>query len=523
MARSGGIATASRTPTCDMAAKGERPVAGYIRVSRIGGRSGEGYISPDDQRKQIENYAQELGVRIAPDAWGDDQDYSGGNFNRPGWESIVKRIEAGELAGVIVLRVDRFARNVPDGAAQIRHIVDECQGIFGSAQERMDPATPAGRYMLQQFLNNAELQLNMLKGSWKTAKELAIKRGAHIGPTPLGFGRIPKGEQRSGCLFPLPDWKPIITAIFRRAASVKSGNKVLANFMNEHYPRPDGRRWTATTVGHVIANRVYLGEVAYRPRKEDFVPLVNTEAHEPMVDEATWLAAQRTPGTKRTNAGRINLLSGLIRCAGCRYRMSASRGGGNLRVYRCIGDHGGGKCPAPAVIECERVEQFALGEVQDQWEARFAVTLQKVGGAEDADEIAARLAEARGELEAFANDLSARRLLGGGYHLALETRANAVSAIEAEWSALDARQGRAAASEISWDSLDRGELREVLAGALDAVYVRRGRNMVVEDRACLVWAGELDDDVPARGKAATVFRPFEWPEKDRASVGIAAA
>jgi DNA invertase Pin-like site-specific DNA recombinase len=92
------------------AGNGERPVAGYIRVSRIGGRSGEGYISPDEQRQQIERYASELGVRVADDAWGDDQDYSGGNFNRPGWEGIVKRIESGELGGVIVLRVDRFAR-----------------------------------------------------------------------------------------------------------------------------------------------------------------------------------------------------------------------------------------------------------------------------------------------------------------------------------------------------------------------------------------------------------------------------
>lgn len=520
----GGAAAGARTTSPKMAAKnGERPVAGYIRVSRIGGRSGEGYISPDEQRVQIERYAKELGVRIAEDAWGDDQDYSGGNFNRPGWESIVKRIASGELGGVIVLRVDRFARNVPDGAAQIRHIVDECRGIFGSAQERMDPSTPSGRYMLQQFLNNAELQLNMLKGSWQTAKERAIKRGAHIGPTPLGFGRIPKGEQRSGCLFPLPEWRPIIEAIFWHASTLRTGNKTTANYMNEKHPRPDGQRWTATTIGHVIANRVYLGEIAYRPRTEDFLPLVNTEAHEAMIDEATWLEAQRKPGIKCTNAGDIHLLCGMIRCAGCRYRMGPSRGGANIRVYRCNGDHGGGKCPEPSVIKCDRIEEFVLGEVKAQWEARFAVSIREAGSSADADEIAARLAEARGELEAFANDLQARRLLGSGYHAALETRANAVSAIESEWIALDRDREQVESAEISWDSLDRGELRDVLAGAIDAVYIRRGRNMTAGDRACIVWAGELDDDVPARGKSVTVFRPFEWPKEDGASARVAAA
>jgi DNA invertase Pin-like site-specific DNA recombinase len=146
---------AGRTCSTDMATVKDQPVAGYIRVSRIGGCKGEGYISPDGQRTAIEGYAAELGLRIAADAW----DRSGGNFDRPGWERIVKRIESEEVGGVIVLRVDRFARNVPDGATQIRHIVDECGAIFGSAIELMDPSTPAGRYMLQQFLNNAELQI----------------------------------------------------------------------------------------------------------------------------------------------------------------------------------------------------------------------------------------------------------------------------------------------------------------------------------------------------------------------------
>lgn len=65
-----------------MALGNEKLVAGYIRVSRIGGRSGEGYISPDEQRREIERYAGELGLRVTADAWGDDQDYSGGNFDR---------------------------------------------------------------------------------------------------------------------------------------------------------------------------------------------------------------------------------------------------------------------------------------------------------------------------------------------------------------------------------------------------------------------------------------------------------
>lgn len=489
------------------------PVAGYIRVSRIGGRSGEGYISPDQQREAIVAYANELGTFVPDDAWYEDQDYSGGNLDRPGWERVLQRIECGELGGVIVLRTDRFARNVPDGAAQIRHIVDECKAIFGSAQERMDPRTPTGRYMLQQFLNNAELQLNMLKSGWRAAKERAIKRGAHIGPTPLGYARTPKGEQRSGCLVPLKQWRPIVRALFRRAADTGDGNKVLANWMNERHARPDGRRWTATTVGHVIANRVYLGEVAYRPRNDDFAALVNPTAHDPLIDEDTWLAAQRTPSAKRTNSDRLNLVAGLVRCAGCRYRMVASRGGANIGVYRCTGEHGAGKCPAPAVVKRERIEEWVLRQVQEQWQARFALSIHDTATDSQLEEAAQILADAREELNAFANDLTARRLLGDAYHSAMETRVRTVEAAEGELRRLDCEREQVARSQLSWESLDPAETREVLAGALDAVFVRRGRGLPIDERAYLVWAGELDEDAPSRGRASDTLRSFSWPER----------
>ena len=506
-----------------MPSHAKRPVAGYIRVSRIGGRSGEGYISPDEQKKQIERYADELGLVVAPDAWADDQDRSGGNFDRPGWESTIARIESGELGGVIVMKVDRFARNVPDGAAQVRHIVKDCNGFFGSAQERMDAATPNGLYMLQQFLNNAELQLNMLKGMWTVAKERAIARGAHIGPTPIGYARTPKGEERSGVLVVLPEWRPAVQSLFRRAAANNHGGRMLATYMNENYPRPDGKRWTGGTLEFMVANRVYLGEVRYGSKSDEVAPLVNREAHEPMIDEATWLAAQRTrrKQTKRTHSHAGNLLAGLVRCSGCRFRMVASYSRG-VRVYKCRRYHGPGDCAAPAMVNAEPLEEFALGEVRDQWQAEFAVTLGEPVTPGVAEDIATRLAEARAELDAFATDLSARRLLGDSYHAALEARVNAVAAVEDEWTNLEKRKEQAKPAQVSWDSLDRDELRDVIGGALDGIYIKRGRNLTIKDRAWLVWAGELDDDVPVKGRA-NVLRPFDWPEDDRASVGVAAA
>ena len=102
-----------------------------------------------------------------------------------GFLEVIRRIEAGETGGVIVARIDRFARSAPDGGAMVRRI--SRQRIFASAQERIDPTTGFGKAMLNIMFVMAELQLDQLKSGWKAAKGRAIKRGAHIGPTPFGY------------------------------------------------------------------------------------------------------------------------------------------------------------------------------------------------------------------------------------------------------------------------------------------------------------------------------------------------
>jgi hypothetical protein len=54
---------------------------GYIRVSRVGGRSGESFISPAEQRSAIEDWARRTRTEIVD--WHEDLDYSGGRSTAP--------------------------------------------------------------------------------------------------------------------------------------------------------------------------------------------------------------------------------------------------------------------------------------------------------------------------------------------------------------------------------------------------------------------------------------------------------
>src|SRR5690242_16568130 len=89
----------------------ELPLAGYGRVSRVGDRDRERLLSPDQQQAAVARKARELGREMV---WfGVEIDVSGSKVNRAVLDEIIVRIEAGELGGIIVPRLDRLARLKP--------------------------------------------------------------------------------------------------------------------------------------------------------------------------------------------------------------------------------------------------------------------------------------------------------------------------------------------------------------------------------------------------------------------------
>ena len=106
-----------------MAGRTTRTFDGYIRVSRVGGRGGDSFISPSSQREQIESWAKLRGVKIA--AWHEDLDQTGGKLSRPGLNTLMERIRAGQTEGIAVARLDRLSRaGVGEALGLIEEILD---------------------------------------------------------------------------------------------------------------------------------------------------------------------------------------------------------------------------------------------------------------------------------------------------------------------------------------------------------------------------------------------------------------
>ena len=185
----------------------------YIRVSRVGGREGDSFISPEVQRERIEQYAQAHGHTVV--AVETDLDVSGGTMRRPAFERAMRAIEAGKADGMIVAKLDRFARTLPGALEAVRQL-DEAGAILVSCADQLDASTPTGKAMFRMLLVIAELQRDMITAAeWQASRAKAVDRGVHIAThVPRGYTR---GE--SGRLVIDPNTSLAVVAAFEARAA----------------------------------------------------------------------------------------------------------------------------------------------------------------------------------------------------------------------------------------------------------------------------------------------------------------
>jgi DNA invertase Pin-like site-specific DNA recombinase len=487
---------------------------GYIRVSRVGGRDGDSFISPDVQREQIERWANSKGATIL--TWHTDLDQSGAKSDRPGLTAALERVEHGETGGIVVAKLDRFSRSLTGALSAIKRL-DDAGGQVVALDVGLDPTTPMGKAMRGFALVLAELQLDQTREQWSIAQQRAVKRGVHVASrTPTGYVR-----RKDGTMEPHPGYAPAIAEAFRMRAGGASWPVTAAYLDEQGVVGPYGNRhWTPRAVQHIIRNRVYIGEA--RSGRH-----VNREAHKPIIDRATWEAAQVARGTT-SRSDTPALLSGLLRCAGCRYVMKPDkqtlRSGERVRIYRCRGDHAAGRCEDRAAVigsliepHVERVFFELVGEL----------TAAASANGRGVEQAGAALRDAEAELAAYRDNERISDVLGEDRYVeGLGVKVAAVEGAQRTYAEAASRSGlegipQHAELRAVWPQLAIEERQHLLASVLDAVFIRSTgrRNVPVAERVLVFPTGEAPDDLPRRGHRVPLA-PLPWPDDVPSELGV---
>jgi site-specific DNA recombinase len=494
---------------------GRVPLDGYIRVSRVAGREGDSFISPQTQREKIAQWAKLRDVEIAE--WHTDLDESGGVLKRPGLDALMARIRSGKTDGVAVAKLDRLSRA---GVADALNLVGEISkhgGQLAAVDLGIDPTTPFGEFSLTLMLGLGRMERRRISDEWEISRKRAVARGVHIASrTPTGYQR--RKDKR---LEPHPEYGPVVSELFRlRAGGV--GWRGLADHMNEAgvvgpYGSP---HWETRAMQHILGNRVYLGEA----RSGAFV---NAEGHEPLIDPETWEAAQKVNGNQTARSDNVPaVLAGLLRCQGCRYVLKPDsmrdRDGTQLRMYRCRGQHASGICPAPSSV----LERVVLPEIEQRF-FEVAGDIQASGAveSEDLENMQRELQRAEAEVVAYRDNERIVDALGvDRYVEGLEQRVGtARKAQEALAEAQMLTGGVPMTTSLweSWGDLDTLQRRALFSAAFDAIFIRRGRGINIRDRLLFFRRGDGPGDLPGPGKRGMELRSLPWPVDAPDESGVA--
>lgn len=329
-------------------------VAKYIRLSREDGDDRESE-SVENQRDIIDNYIQEHEELIEAGEYVDDG-YTGTNFNRPGFQKMLKDIEEEKIDCIITKDLSRFGRDHIDTGYYLERYLPTNNIRYIAIGDNVDTLKTDGLQFLTFKLSFNDYYAQDISNKIKSVKQRKIEKGEYqAGIPPYGYK---KSAEKKNHLIPDEYSSKIVKEIFdmyvnKGMSTIKIADELnkreieppavylkIPTYMKKKSVNPSGKYvWLRAQIGKILRNEVYLGNVVGRKfqkvshkiakvrctKKEEHIILENM--HEPIVDIETWKKAQdKLNGyTKIRERKYDHILKGLVYCGEC----------GNKATLRC--------------------------------------------------------------------------------------------------------------------------------------------------------------------------------------------
>ena len=432
-----------------------RKAVGVVRVSRVGDRDGDRFVSPKEQLERIRSVSERDGLNLVDTI--EELDVSGGAplARRAGLRRAVEMVEAGEAQVVVVAYFDRLVRSLTVQAEVVER-VEAAGGAILAVDVGEVRADTAGRWLSSTMLGLvAEYARRSTSERTADAKRRAVLRG--VPP----FPNIPPGYTRRSDGTLKPDKNAVaVTQAFELRAAGATIMDVRAHLTANGITRS----FHGTQA--LLQSRIPLGEI-------HFGALVNENAHEAIIDPSTWRRVQRltVPRGRRPKSDRLLARTGVLRCASCGARMVIGTTRQHTKTYsfyRCVPTS---DCSARVTISADLAEKAVVDAVQN-FLAGVEGTATIDTGIESARADAERLEK---EIDAAVRAFSALDDVD-----AVHER---LAALRDERDAARDRMDELAATTLpsitvtagDWDELSLDGRRDLIRAVIDRADVRPGR------------------------------------------------
>lgn len=369
----------------------------YIRLSREDGDKEES-DSVGNQRKLLEGYLAENSELVLYDFYVDDG-YSGTNFNRPGFRSMMGAIEAGNVNCVVVKDLSRFGRDYIETGRYLERYFPEMGVRFISVTDGIDSMKQVYDMLLPiKNIFNEQYARDISKKIQATMKAKQ-RAGEFIGAfASYGYRKSPVDKNKLVV-------DPYAASVVRRIFDLYLqgyGKQRIAKLLNEEgvlcpseYKKVNGEKyrncnrletanyWSYSTVNSILHKEMYAGNMVQGTKhqkmrgrqtkipKEDWIVVEDT--HEPIIDRETWEKAQDLL-TKRTRMLDLetnkNIFAGFVKCGDCGRAMVKNMwrqadGSKHCRFYcGTYKRNGKGYC-TPHALPLEVLEDIVLNSLNE--------------------------------------------------------------------------------------------------------------------------------------------------------------
>jgi DNA invertase Pin-like site-specific DNA recombinase len=305
-------------------------VSPEVQTRAVNRLSGEHKWSLDPRDILDENVDDNGKVRNVSASWALE--------DRPKLLYAIEEVEAKRAKVIVAERFDRMFRNEILRRMVIKRIEDAGGQLWSEKGGQMTNQKAEGRLAHNIGGDVSEYTLETAKERSWDAVEIAIETGTFNGPVaPLGYVVGPDRK-----LVPDEATKQVVVDAFDLRAGGATAKKVRAMLAER------GIKRSLAGVRQMFASRVYVGEL----HAGNHTP--NLSAHPAIVDRDVFDRVQRmsVPAGRNTKSDRLLARLGVLRCATCDGRMSASQTGRGYAFYRCASN----ECKQPMTISAPLVE-----------------------------------------------------------------------------------------------------------------------------------------------------------------------